>query len=176
MAKIGVSPERPTSGRMGSPEELGAACAFVRSDKAHAITGQTLVRGGGTDPGLFWPTADRASSGRGKGFGPYSEAQPANLWPKGSTLSTCPHGCDARFCALDLVGIPVQHHHLKRSLRRADGHSRYLNHVTGAVAFFQASVDRQPEKQHNPPTIAKLTRGRGHARQTCSNVGSAPKA
>ncbi len=39
--------------RMGRPEEFGAACAFLCSDKAGYISGQNLQLDGGTYPGVF---------------------------------------------------------------------------------------------------------------------------
>lgn len=41
------------SGRFGQPEEFGAACAFLCSDKAGFITGQNLLMDGGAYPGTF---------------------------------------------------------------------------------------------------------------------------
>lgn len=41
------------SGRFGQPDEFGAACAFLCSDKSGFITGQNLLMGGGAYPGTF---------------------------------------------------------------------------------------------------------------------------
>lgn len=41
------------SGRFGHPDEFGAACAFLCSDKAGFITGQNLLMDGGAYPGTF---------------------------------------------------------------------------------------------------------------------------
>ncbi len=41
------------SGRFGTPEELGAACAFLCGARAGYITGQNLLLDGGTYPGTF---------------------------------------------------------------------------------------------------------------------------
>ncbi len=41
------------SGRFGNPDEFGAACAFLCSDKAGFITGQNLLMDGGAYPGTF---------------------------------------------------------------------------------------------------------------------------
>jgi 3-oxoacyl-[acyl-carrier protein] reductase len=41
------------SGRFGTPEEFGAACAFLCSPKAGYITGQNILLDGGTYPGVF---------------------------------------------------------------------------------------------------------------------------
>jgi 3-oxoacyl-[acyl-carrier protein] reductase len=41
------------AGRFGSPDELGAACAFLCSAQAGFITGQNIVLDGGTFPGLL---------------------------------------------------------------------------------------------------------------------------
>lgn len=39
--------------RLGRPEELGAACAFLCSAQASFISGQNLQLDGGTYPGIF---------------------------------------------------------------------------------------------------------------------------
>ena len=39
--------------RLGTPEEFGAACAFLCSAHAGFITGQNLLLDGGTFPGAF---------------------------------------------------------------------------------------------------------------------------
>jgi 3-oxoacyl-[acyl-carrier protein] reductase len=44
--------EVPAS-RFGSPDELGAACAFLCSAQVGFITGQNIVLDGGAFPGLF---------------------------------------------------------------------------------------------------------------------------
>jgi len=44
--------EQIPAGRFGAPEELGAACAFLCSDLAGYITGQSLLLDGGEFPGL----------------------------------------------------------------------------------------------------------------------------
>jgi 3-oxoacyl-[acyl-carrier protein] reductase len=41
------------AGRFGSPEEFGAACAFLCSSHAGSITGQNIVLDGGAFPGLL---------------------------------------------------------------------------------------------------------------------------
>jgi 3-oxoacyl-[acyl-carrier protein] reductase len=41
------------AGRFGHPDEFGAACAFLASDKAGFITGQNLLLDGGAFPGTF---------------------------------------------------------------------------------------------------------------------------
>lgn len=41
------------SGRFGHPDEFGAACAFLCSNKAGFITGQNLLMDGGAYPGTF---------------------------------------------------------------------------------------------------------------------------
>ncbi|MEN3931266.1 SDR family oxidoreductase [Microvirga sp. W0021] len=41
------------SGRFGNPEEFGATCAFLCSDKAGFITGQNILMDGGAYPGTF---------------------------------------------------------------------------------------------------------------------------
>ena len=41
------------SGRFGTPEEFGAACAFLCSAHAGYITGQNLLLDGGGYPGTF---------------------------------------------------------------------------------------------------------------------------
>lgn len=41
------------AGRFGTPEEFGAACAFLASAKAGFITGQNLLIDGGAYPGTF---------------------------------------------------------------------------------------------------------------------------
>jgi 3-oxoacyl-[acyl-carrier protein] reductase len=41
------------AGRFGTPEEFGAACAFLASAKAGFITGQNLLMDGGAYPGTF---------------------------------------------------------------------------------------------------------------------------
>ncbi len=41
------------AGRFGTPEEFGAACAFLASAKAGFITGQNLLIDGGAYPGAF---------------------------------------------------------------------------------------------------------------------------
>ena len=40
-------------GRLGDPEEFGAACAFLCSAKAGFITGQALLMDGGAYPGVL---------------------------------------------------------------------------------------------------------------------------
>jgi 3-oxoacyl-[acyl-carrier protein] reductase len=40
------------AGRVGSPEELGACCAFLASERAGFVTGQNLLVDGGEYPGL----------------------------------------------------------------------------------------------------------------------------
>ena len=60
-AKAGISADQQiaawkadeASGPFGSPDELGAACAFLCSDKAGYITGQNLHMDGGSYPGTF---------------------------------------------------------------------------------------------------------------------------
>ncbi|WP_430637346.1 SDR family oxidoreductase [Sphingomonas hankookensis] len=39
--------------RIGDPAEFGAACAFLCSDKAGFITGQSLLIDGGAFPGIL---------------------------------------------------------------------------------------------------------------------------
>jgi 3-oxoacyl-[acyl-carrier protein] reductase len=41
------------AGRVGDPDELGAACAFLCSRQAGYITGQNLLMDGGLYPGSF---------------------------------------------------------------------------------------------------------------------------
>jgi 3-oxoacyl-[acyl-carrier protein] reductase len=41
------------AGRFGSPDEFGAACAFLCSARAGFITGQNIVLDGGAFPGLL---------------------------------------------------------------------------------------------------------------------------
>ena len=43
----------PVAGRVGDPDELGAACAFLCSRQAGYITGQNLLMDGGLYPGSF---------------------------------------------------------------------------------------------------------------------------
>jgi 3-oxoacyl-[acyl-carrier protein] reductase len=43
----------PVAGRVGDPDELGAACAFLCSRHAGYITGQNLLMDGGLYPGSF---------------------------------------------------------------------------------------------------------------------------
>jgi 3-oxoacyl-[acyl-carrier protein] reductase len=43
----------PVAGRVGEPDELGAACAFLCSRQAGYITGQNLLMDGGLYPGSF---------------------------------------------------------------------------------------------------------------------------
>jgi 3-oxoacyl-[acyl-carrier protein] reductase len=45
--------EAEASGRFGTPEEFGAACAFLCGEQAGYITGQNLLLDGGTYPGTF---------------------------------------------------------------------------------------------------------------------------
>lgn len=45
--------ERNPSGRVGHPDEFGAACAFLASTSAGFITGQNLLIDGGAYPGTF---------------------------------------------------------------------------------------------------------------------------
>lgn len=45
--------EDEASGRFGTPEEFGAACAFLCAASSGYITGQNLLLDGGTYPGLF---------------------------------------------------------------------------------------------------------------------------
>jgi 3-oxoacyl-[acyl-carrier protein] reductase len=47
--RIGGVPAR----RVGDPDELGAACAFLCSAHAGYITGQNLLMDGGVFPGAF---------------------------------------------------------------------------------------------------------------------------
>ncbi len=49
---IKASAERTPMRRMGTPEEFGAACAFLCSDQAGFITGQTIGIDGGTLAGV----------------------------------------------------------------------------------------------------------------------------
>lgn len=47
------------AGRLGSPEEVGAAVRFLASDEASLATGETLVLDGGyTSYGAWWPPAE----------------------------------------------------------------------------------------------------------------------
>ncbi len=46
-------PRLNPTGRLGRPEEFGAACAFLASDLAGYINGQNLLLDGGTYPGTF---------------------------------------------------------------------------------------------------------------------------
>ncbi|HIG09247.1 MAG TPA: SDR family oxidoreductase, partial [Alphaproteobacteria bacterium] len=41
------------SGRFGTPDEFGAACAFLCSSHAGYITGQNLLLDGGAYPGTY---------------------------------------------------------------------------------------------------------------------------
>ena len=41
------------AGRFGTPEEFGAACAFLCSVHASYITGQNLLMDGGQYPGTY---------------------------------------------------------------------------------------------------------------------------
>ncbi|MGA2998690.1 SDR family oxidoreductase [Bradyrhizobium sp.] len=43
----------PVAGRVGDPDELGAACAFLCSRQAGYVTGQNLLLDGGLYPGSF---------------------------------------------------------------------------------------------------------------------------
>jgi 3-oxoacyl-[acyl-carrier protein] reductase len=43
----------PVAGRVGDPDELGAACAFLCGRQAGYITGQNLLMDGGLYPGNF---------------------------------------------------------------------------------------------------------------------------
>jgi 3-oxoacyl-[acyl-carrier protein] reductase len=60
-AKRGITLEQATKERLatipaqrfGTPEEFGAACAFLCSAHAGFITGQNLLLDGGTFPGAF---------------------------------------------------------------------------------------------------------------------------
>lgn len=45
--------EKTPAGRLGRPEELGATCAFLCSQHAGFITGQSILMDGGFYPGLF---------------------------------------------------------------------------------------------------------------------------
>lgn len=45
--------ERVPAGRFGRPDEFGAACAFLCSDHAGYITGQSLLIDGGAYPGIL---------------------------------------------------------------------------------------------------------------------------
>ena len=44
---------RTGAGRFGDPAEFGAACAFLCSDRARFITGQSLLIDGGAYPGVL---------------------------------------------------------------------------------------------------------------------------
>ena len=50
--RAGRAAENP-SGRFGTPEEFGAACAFLCSMHAGYITGQNLLIDGGAYPGTY---------------------------------------------------------------------------------------------------------------------------
>ena len=52
-AEIAAHLEAIPAGRLGRPEELGAACAFLCSQHAGFITGQSILLDGGFYPGLF---------------------------------------------------------------------------------------------------------------------------
>jgi 3-oxoacyl-[acyl-carrier protein] reductase len=41
------------AGRLGTPEEFGAACAFLCSTHASYVSGQNLQLDGGSYPGIF---------------------------------------------------------------------------------------------------------------------------
>ncbi len=53
LAKAERRRQQIPAGRFGTPDEFGAACAFLCSAQAGYLTGQNLLIDGGAYPGTF---------------------------------------------------------------------------------------------------------------------------